>query len=216
MAQSKLTSNQVQRLSPLSHRTAKSGPDGLTLQEAPHLGKLILRMDQKIGNKPVTATTKGASLPTSPCTAVTSKNGHISTLWMGPDEWMFITEKDGERELKIGLDMGLTGLVHQLVNVTDYYTCIDISGHQARETLMNLTTLDMHERAFSVGDVKGSLFGHANAHLWQLNTGTGQPEAFRLIVRASMADYLWCLITRSARLFGIPEEMPISGEKLVI
>ncbi|MEP0520639.1 MAG: sarcosine oxidase subunit gamma family protein [Hyphomicrobiales bacterium] len=216
MVLSKVTSPQIERLSPLSHRTAKSGPDGLTLQESPHLGKLILRMDQKVGNKPVTATTKGASLPSNPCTAVTSKNGHISTLWLGPDEWMFITEKDGERELKIGLDMGLTGLVHQLVNVTDYYTSIDISGHQARETLMNLTTLDMHARAFKVGDVKGSLFGHANAYLWQLNTGTGQPEAFRLIVRASMADYLWCLITRSARLFGIPEEMPISGEKLVI
>lgn len=216
MALSKLAKKTAERLSPLSHRRMTSGPDGLTLQEAPHLGKLILRMDQKIGNKPVTATTKGASLPTKPCTAVTSKNGHISTLWLGPEEWMLLTEKDGDRELKIGLDMGLTGLVHQLVNVTDYYTCIDISGQQARETLMNLTTLDLHARSFSVGQVKGSLFGHANAYLWQLNTGTGQPEAFRLIVRASMADYLWCLITRSARLFGVPEEMPISGEKLVI
>lgn len=216
MATSKMPRQNVDRLSPLSHRTATSGNNGLTLREAPHLGKLILRMAQKIGNKPVTATTKGASLPTEPCTAITSKNGSISTLWLGPDEWMLVTVKDGERELKIGLDMGLTGLVHQLVNVTDYYTCIDISGQQARDVLMNLTTLDLHPRAYSVGQVKGAIFGHANAYLWQLNTGTGQPEAFRLIVRASMADYLWCLITRSARLFGIPEEMPINGEKLVI
>lgn len=216
MVTSRTAQKNVERLSPLSHRTATAGHNGLTLREAPHLGKLILRMDQQIGNKPVTATTKGASLPTEPCTAITSKSGHISTLWLGPSEWMFVTEKDGDRELKIGLNMGLTGLVYQLVNVTDYYTCIDISGEQARETLMNLTTLDVHPRAFSIGQVKGSVFGHANAHLWQLNTGTGQPEAFRLIVRASMADYLWCLITRSARLFGIPEEMPINGEKLVI
>lgn len=220
MAQSDGKSNSVEarpeRLSALSHRSPLSGDDGLIMQEAAHLGKLILRVDSAVAETVNLDGLKGATLPTLPCTSDISGTGAVSVLWLGPDEWMIVCEAGAEQKLQRELDAQLSGQHSQLSNVTDYYACIDITGHQTREILMNLTTLDMHKRSFSAGYVKGSIFGHANAFVWQLHTDTGAAETFRLIVRSSMADYLWCLISRSARLFGVAEEIPISGERLVI
>lgn len=205
-----------ERLSPLTHRSAVTGDGDLVMKEAPLLGKLILRIDAEAGSKAVDAATKGAALPTTPCSVSHSDDGAIAILWLGPDEWMLMTARDSEKDLTYGLSMGLSGTHHQLSDVTDYYTAIDISGATARELLMNLTTLDLHPRGFSQGQVKGSMFGHAQAYLWQLSTEPGQAESFRLIVRASMADYLWCLLTRSGRTLGLREELPIEGEQLTL
>lgn len=205
-----------ERLSALSHRVPLTGDDGLIMREATHLGKLVLRLEGPDTEAAQLDALQGAVLPTQPCNSAVSDSGAISVLWLGPDEWMIVCEAGTELASQTGLESNLSGKHFQLSNVTDYYTCIDIAGHQAREILMNLSTLDMHMRGFSAGQVKGSILGHANAYIWQLHTDTGATETFRLIVRSSMADYLWCLVSRSARLFGISEEMPISGEKLVI
>ncbi|MEH6724923.1 MAG: sarcosine oxidase subunit gamma family protein [Hyphomicrobiales bacterium] len=204
------------RLSALAHRAPLSGDGGLMMQEAVHLGKLVLRLDESVAGTIVPDALHGVHLPTLPCCSDTSATGTLSVLWLGPDEWMIVSEAGTEHALQTELEMQLKGQHFQLSNVTDYYVCIDITGHQAREILMNLTTLDMHRRSFEAGQVKGSILGHANAFVWQLHTDTGATETFRLIVRSSMADYLWCLISRSARLFGMAEETPLSGERLVI
>ncbi len=109
----------------------------------------------------------------------------------------------------------LAGMHHQLVDVSDYYTTIEVAGPKARELLMKLTTLDMHPGAFRPGMVAGSVFAHANALLW-LPLGAADDEAFRLFVRWSMADYLWCVIAEAGREWGVPEEVPVKGEKLTI
>ncbi len=205
-----------ERASALAHRAALSGDDGLVMHEAAHLGKLILRLDdQKAGNTGVEELHEIA-LPTVACASSASSTGSLSALWLGPDEWMLICDMGAEVPLENKLLAGLAGHHFQLCNVTDYYVCIDITGHQTREILMNLTTLDMHNRSFVPGQVKGTLLGHANVFIWQLHTDTGAAETFRLIVRSSMADYVWCLVTRSGRLFGLAEALPLAGEQLVI
>lgn len=205
-----------ERLTALSHRAPLFGDDGLSMQEAPHLGKLILRIDPTLLGAKAQKVLQGADLPIEACTSSLSDTGSLSILWLGPDEWMIVSEANAQVALQSRMETALKAQHFQLSNVTDYYCCIEISGHQTREILMNLTTLDMDARTFSVGDVKGTLFGHANAFVWQVQDETGAAEKFRLIVRSSMADYLWCLISRSARLFGLPEDSPLSGERLVI
>lgn len=204
------------RQSALSHRSPLNGDDGLIMREASHLGKLVLRLAGTEAETLEVDALEGADLPTRPCHSSVSGTGTVSVLWLGPDEWMIVSQAGTEQALQTRLHSELSGRHIQLSNVTDYYTCIDIAGYQNREILMNLSTLDMHKRTFSAGQIKGSIFGHANAYVWQLHTDPGASEIFRLIVRSSMADYLWCLISRSARLFGMPEDTPISGEKLVI
>ncbi len=80
---------------------------------------------------------------------------------------------------------------------------------------MKLTTLDIHRREFQVGQVAGSMFGHASAWLWLTGESDDDGPSFRLIVRWSMADYLWCLLAECGREWGMPEEQPVAGEALL-
>ncbi len=80
---------------------------------------------------------------------------------------------------------------------------------------MKLTTLDVHPRAFAEGEVTGTNFGHATAIIWLVTDEKNGP-VFRLVVRWSFADYLWCLLAEAGREWGMPEQVPVSGERMVI
>jgi heterotetrameric sarcosine oxidase gamma subunit len=156
----------------------------------------------------------GLGLPFDACTS--STNGETSFLWMGPDEWMLLTATgETEKRSREALDV-LAGTHHQLVEVTDYYTIIELAGSRAGPLLMKLTTLDLHPRAFRVGMVTGSLFGRANAMISQVADDAEGGPVFRLFIRWSMADYLWCLIADAGREWGVPEQVPVKGEALTI
>lgn len=203
------------RRSPLFHRRPLEGEGGaLRIAERPFLGKFVLRVDPEAACERLRSAL-GIGLPLEPLTSVTEHG--VTFLWLGPDEWMLVTpEGEGaERAEKIGA--ALAGVHHQLVEVSDYYTVIEIAGPRARELLMKLTPLDVHARAFRAGMVAGSMFGRAAATIWQSadEAEDGGP-AFRLFIRWSMADYLWCLIANAGREWGVPEEVPVKGETLTI
>jgi len=203
------------RHSPLSHRAPIEAPVGaLRIAERPFLGKFILRAAHAEAVGPLKETF-GLDLPAEPSTS--ASGAETSLLWLGPDEWMLVTKGEGAEERFGRANRALAAIHHQLVAVGDYYTVIEVSGPRARETLMKLTTLDLHPRAFKAGMVAGSMFGRTHATLWQMteDSAEGGP-LFRLIVRWSMADYLWCVIADAGREWGIPEEQPVGGETLVI
>ena len=91
---------------------------------------------------------------------------------------------------------------HQLVDVSDYYTVIEVAGAQARELLMKLTTLDLHPRAFRPGMVAGGTSGAPMRRSGRPAMRTGGRPVFRLFVRWSMADYLWCLLAECGPRMG--------------
>jgi sarcosine oxidase subunit gamma len=200
------------RRSPLFHRPPIQGEAGmLRMEEKPFLGKFILRADAEAASLLVRAAL-GLGLPVEPLTSAAS--GETSFLWMGPDEWMLVTSA-AEAEMKFdAARKALAGVHHQLVSVGDYYTVVELAGAKAREALMKLTSLDLHPRAFKSGMVTGSVFGRVNAMIWLPST-VGE-EAFRLFVRWSMADYLWCAIADAGREWGVPEQIPLKGEALTI
>jgi sarcosine oxidase subunit gamma len=203
------------RRPPLNHRYPIEGEDGaVRLSETPFLGKFILRVDPQGAAEPI-RTALGMSLPVEALTSATA--GETSILWMGPDEWMLVTPADQAAPQSAKAREALAGLHHQLVDVSDYYTVIDISGAKARELLMKLTTLDLHSRAFRAGMVTGSVFGRANAMIWQIidDKEPGGP-LFRLFIRWSMADYLWCALAEAGREWGVPEQIPVKGETLIV
>jgi sarcosine oxidase, subunit gamma len=214
MAEAPALSRPIRR-SPLHHRKSIEGDGGaIRIAERPFLGKAILRADkdEAVGRL---RDAFDLGLPFDPLTS--STGGGMSFLWLGPDEWMIVTEPDAADDRFARARQALADIHHQLVKVGDYYTVIEISGPRAREALMKLTTLDLHPRAFKAGMVAGSMFGKTQATLWQVRDDAeeGGP-LFRLIVRWSMADYLWCLVADAAREFGAPEERPVAGETLTI
>lgn len=199
------------RRSPLAHRQPIEAMEGAAwLAEAPFLGKLVLRVDPAAGDAAVSEAV-GVPLPAEACTA--TRQGGTAILWIGPDEFWVITPPDGQAAVAAGLEQALAGIRRQVVDVSSYYTAIDLSGPRAREMLMKLTTLDLHPRAFGAGQVAGSLFGRTQATLWQVepDEAEGGP-LFRLLVRRSTADYLWCLLAEAGREWGMPRQAPLSGE----
>lgn len=204
------------RRSPLTGRTAiEARRNAVQLAEAPFLGKHILRVEPKVGAAAVKEAT-GLALPGEPLSSSVSDEAgkQAVLLWLGPDEWMLVTPPEDAGKTAAALAKALDGH-HQLADVSDYYTAIDVTGAKARELLMKLTTLDIHPRAFRAGQVTGTILGHANATLWLVGDVDGE-ATIRLFVRWSHADYLWCLLADAGREWGVPEQVPISGEKLVI
>jgi sarcosine oxidase, subunit gamma len=203
------------RRSPLRHRAPIEGEGGLVrMRELPCLGKFILRADPQQAVEPLRKAL-GLGLPFDALTS--SRDGDMSFLWLGPDEWMLVTApEDAEAQARAARE-ALAEIHHQFVDVSDYYTVIELSGGRARELLMKLTTLDVHPRAFRTGMVAGSVFARANAWLWQTtdDAGEGGPT-FRLFIRWSMADYLWCVLADAGREWGMPEQIPVKGERLTI
>lgn len=203
------------RRSPLFHRRPIAGEDGaIRIAERPFLGKFILRVDPKLAADLLLGVV-GLGLPTTALASATA--GDTSLLWLGPDEWMLITAPESAGEILANVRNVLRGIHHQLVDVSDYYTAIEIAGPKAREALMKLTTLDLHPRALKQGMVAGSVFGHCNPWLWQKqdDSAEGGP-VFHLFIRWSMADYLWCLLANAGREWGVPQEVPVRGEKLTV
>jgi sarcosine oxidase subunit gamma len=201
------------RRPPLAHRAAVEG-EGVRMAERPFLGKFILRSDPHEAVERLRVAL-GLGLPFDPCTS--SSSGETSFLWMGPDEWMLVTSpREAEARSREASDV-LAGTHHQLVDVSDYYTVVEVAGPRARELLMKLTALDLHPRAFRAGMVTGSVFGRANATIWQAadEAAEGGP-VFRLFVRWSMADYLWCLLADAGREWGVAPQVPVKGETLTV
>jgi sarcosine oxidase subunit gamma len=203
------------RRSPLFHRPPIQDETGaLRIEERPFLGKFILRSDPSESAKRL-SDALGIGLPLEPLTSTTS--GETSLLWLGPDEWMLVTAPLEAMERSAAARQALASVHHQLVAVGDYYTVIEIAGAKAREALMKLTTLDLHPRAFRAGMVAGSVFGRATATLWQVSDDAAEGgPVFRLFIRWSMADYLWCLIADAGREWGVPEQVPTKGETLTL
>jgi sarcosine oxidase subunit gamma len=203
------------RRSPLAHRQPVQAESGaVRLFEQRFSGKLVLRADPADASEGIRSSL-GVEIPVQPLTSATAADA--SLLWMGPDEWMLVT---APAETAVRFEKtceALAGTHHQLVDVSDYYTIIEVAGPKARELLMKLTTLDLHPRAFESGMVTGSVFGRANATIWQ-SGGDDAPggPAFRLFIRWSMADYLWCLLADAGREWGMPPQVPVKGEKLTV
>jgi len=189
---------------PLAHREAISGGGGAAALTPLSTGtRFILRGDAAaIGAK---LAEQGVTLPGTACTMSTGDMARV--LWLGPDEWMLLAADGHGAALADAIRTACEGTHHQLVDVSDYYAEIGVSGARARDLLGKLTTLDMHPRGFQGGEVKGSMFGRVPATL-RLEPDA-VPEAFALTIRWSHADYLWCQLALAGREYGLPAQEPI-------
>ena len=202
------------RRSPLAQRAAMSAPDDLLhLSERAFDAKIVLRGSPKV-LAPALEKVTGLAIPDA--TRSTANETH-RLLWQSPDEFLLLGPVDGEPELMAALGAELDDQHVQIVNVTDYHTTLVLSGPKARETLMTLSTLDLHPRGFTLDQVAGTTFGHALGWLVQTvdDEAAGGP-LFEVLVRWSHADYLFCELTHGARAFGMPEARPVSGELMEI
>jgi sarcosine oxidase, subunit gamma len=197
----------LRRQSPLAHRSAQTSDSGAAaIAERAFEGKLILRGRHAVVNSPAAAVL-GTGLPEAE--GGTANGARATVQWLGPDEWLLITAPDAEASLGAELRAALSGTHYQLVDVTDTYTTIALSGARVREMLMKVATVDFHPRAFKAGQSVTTNFARtiAYARMIRGNAEPGGP-AFDLVVRNSMADYLWCLLCEAGHEWGLIELDP--------
>lgn len=195
----------LQRRPALAHREPLAAPSGAAaMTERPFEGKLILRGKPELIGE-AAAGVLGEVLPAKVNATATGKRG--TAQWLGPDEWLIVTAPGAETALLADLSAALSAKHSQVVDVSDYYTTVVLSGARARDMLMKVTTIDFHTRAFKPG--MGVTTNFARTVAWARQTGDA---AFDIIVRISMADYLWCLLAEAGHEWGLPLQTPKGGD----
>lgn len=161
--------------------------------ERPFVGKLTLRGNSDdTGFAAAAGTVLGAALPTEPNTV--AETGVCQISWVGPDEWLIYTADGAQGPLQQRLQSALEGVHSAVVDVSDYYTIIRISGARARDVLAKGCPLDLHPRAFGPGKCAGSLFLKAAIRIIQID----ETPVYDLQVRWTFADYLFEHLVRGA------------------
>lgn len=200
--------------SPLAHREPLTG-DGLRLAERPFEGLLVLRGEPAAVGEPF-AGTAGLELPRV-CRG-TARGPGLTALWLSPDEWLLVTPTVADaEELMPRVKTPLAERHHQLVDVSDYHTVIELAGAVARDVLAKVVAVDLHPRAWRRDEVLGTLLGKAVVQLWLVadEEDTDGP-AVRIVVRRSHADYVWCLLAEAGREWGLPAQTPVGRVALEV
>lgn len=170
--------------------------EGLSITELPFLGKVTLRGDA--GDKGFADAVEkvlGVALPTAPMSS--AQKGGIRVFWKAFDEWLIWTEADGQTKLIADLRAALDGVGKAVVDLSDYYTVIRVSGSLSRELLAKGCALDLHPRRFTPGQATGTGFHHATIFITLV-----EGDTFDVMIRWSFADYLWDYFADGAREWG--------------
>lgn len=171
---------------PLNGQLHKS--DGLSVRELAPCSKVIVRGGESAMSAALRSAV-GLGVEVKANCFVSYTQGTL--FWLGPNEWLIYNS---------GTDVG--AFVHQLkntlprgesaaVNVSDYYTVIQIQGSKARAVLASGTPFDVHPRVFKPGQCAQTRFGNASVLL-----SCQADDTYDVQVRWSFAEYLWKYLCR--------------------
>lgn len=189
----------------LAHRglglreTAEPGATGLHLTAMAVRSCVNLRAEATPEIRTILTQNAGCGLPVQPLDA--AKRGTITTLWLGPDEWLIVAGGHGggngngfcER-----LEAAFRGHFVTVTDISDAYTILRLAGPAAAEVLAKGCSLDTHTRVFPPGKVARSLLAQAEVILHRL-----KPDAFEIYVARSYADYLWRWLEDAGAEYGV-------------
>jgi sarcosine oxidase subunit gamma len=163
--------------------------EGARLVELPHVGKVILRGS----DSEITGAVRGALELELPMAANTSiETRPVSALWLGPDEWMLTCAPGSEDAVAESLRAALAGAHAAVVDVSDARAVFRLSGGAARTVLAKGCALDLHPRAFALGDVAQTRLAKADVVVHQtIDEDDNDGPIFDIYVARSFADYLW-------------------------
>ncbi len=159
-----------------------SNDSDVIIRELPFASMVNLRVNPKNSSKLKDAL--GFNLPTKANTTETS--AEIKCLWLGPNEWLIISDQMEASDLCQDISHSLEGLHYSAKEVSDNYASISITGQKTLDVLSKLTPLDVHESSFGTGTCAQTVLAKSNVILERLDANT-----FTLIVRRSFASYVW-------------------------
>ena len=165
----------------------KIAPDsdnpGVQLKVRPDYGYLNLRGDP--ADEQFLQAAQIALEQPLPASANTFTAGEHTIFRLGPDEWLLVTGLGREKETAAHLERNLAGQCHSLVNVTGGQILIRLSGTRVREVLAKGCTLDLHPRAFKMGQCAQTTLAKTSMLIALIDDA----PTFDIIVRRSFAEY---------------------------
>ena len=131
--------------------------------------------------------TLGFALPTTPGQAVSKASR--SALWIGPDEWLILDEKNAVEDL---MPKG-AAKEFSAVDISHRNVAYLLSGDGAANVLNAGCPRDLSLAAFPVGTASRTIFGKVEVVLYRT-----KKDAFRLECWRSFAPYVWGLLLEGA------------------
>jgi methylglutamate dehydrogenase subunit D len=129
-----------------------------------------------------------------------ASGGDIAFIATGPNAWLATREGAANR-----LAAELTDAFEDLAAIADQsdgQAVLRLSGPRTREVLCKLVPIDLHPRAFEVGDVAVTIAAHMGATLWRLPDEPAGHAVYEIAVYRSLAASFWSALSDSAAEFG--------------
>jgi sarcosine oxidase, subunit gamma len=169
----------------------------VTLAEHPFLAQVDLRGDPGDAMFVRAAGAGlGVPLPLAPNRAATGDTAAV--LWLGPDEWLIVTETEPGDALAARLRHALEGLNVAVTDVSDARTVIRLAGPAARDVLAKGASLDLHPDVFPPGACAQTSLARVAVILHQ----TDRTPIFDVFVARSFAEHLWAWLADAAVEFA--------------
>ena len=145
----------------------------------------------------------GIDLPQGPQRAASSGLAFAGT---GFGTWLATSEQSGYA-LAVLLGEKI-GELASVVDQSDGYAVLRLSGFKVRQLLGKLVPLDVHPRAFQINDVAVTVSAHVGVTLWRLDDRSDGAPVFEIAAFRSLAASLWHALSTGAAEFGYDIEAP--------
>ena len=188
------------RRSPLQDMAAElrngSVPGSVTLLERPFLTMVSIRVEPASDAARAIEATLATDHRELVGEVFVGTDRSQAVLWMGPDEWLVVSDSDAETLVGALRTAAGDGRA-QVVDVSANRTVIELSGSAAREVLEKGCPTDLHPRAFADGTAITTTLARVPVLLWKID-GT----RFQVMPRASLARYVAAWLLDAAHEFS--------------
>lgn len=140
------------------------------------------------------------TLPTSPRRTC---GNDIAVIGTGPGSWLAMCE-NGANDFASSLPP-ILGPFAAVSDQSDAYGVFRLKGPHLRAALSKLVPIDIHDRAFKVGDVAQTIAGHVGILFWRLDDVAGSP-VFDVAMARSFSVSLRHSLIQSAAEFQLAWE----------
>ncbi|OBZ92628.1 hypothetical protein ADU59_26280 [Pararhizobium polonicum] len=131
--------------------------------------------------------------------------GDVSLRFIGPGEWLALSQSETPEELHRNLSLLLADNAY-IVDQSDGRVVLRLSGPNVRRILAKGIGIDLHPAVFEIGASSNVLCGHISINL----SRTGENE-FELIVMRSFAESLFDDLRLMGREFDLSVDFSAQG-----
>jgi len=169
---------------------------GVRVAEWANVGCLVVRGD---GADPAFGAAvrevTGLSLPHEPSTLTSGPAGAVA-LWMSPDEWWLLMPRHARDEMLAGLRERTAGLHAQVVDNSGSIALLRVAGPDHVRLLRHLTPYDT--ALLTPGRCVSTVVPKASMTIVR-----SDDDGVMLLFRRSFASWIWQILQRSARPYGL-------------